>query len=76
MAWGKQNWCDYARKELEVRYVAPAQFEEMGDLHGMPTVLDPDPGKVGDETTVFSPPDWVPTEDGRDFIVGRHESRR
>ena len=25
-------------------YCAPAQFEEMGDLHGLPTRVDPDPG--------------------------------
>lgn len=34
-------------------YIAPAQFEEMGDLLGMPVVKE---GK-----TIFSPPEWVPT---------------
>ena len=29
--------------------VAPAQFEEMGDLHGMPNVVDPDEKISGDE---------------------------
>lgn len=61
---------DYARaKNWKFCYVAPAQFEEMGDLHGMPTILDPDPNKAGDETTVFSPPDWVPTEEGPGILL-------
>lgn len=33
-------------------YLAPAQFEEMGDLIGMPTIVD---GR-----TTFAPPNWVP----------------
>lgn len=36
-------------------YIAPAQFEEMGDLLGMPKI-------VGNET-IMVPPSWVPTED-------------
>lgn len=36
-------------------YIAPAQFEEMGDLLGMP--------KIVDRETVMAPPSWVPTED-------------
>ena len=36
----------------------------MGDLHGMPNVIDPDEKVSGDEYTVYSPPDWVPTEEG------------
>ena len=50
-------------------YCAPAQFEEMGDLHGMPTIIDPDEGIVGDEYTVFAPPDWVPTEKGPGILL-------
>jgi MoxR-like ATPase len=50
-------------------YVAPAQFEEMGDLHGLPTRLDPNPDVVGDERTVFLPPDWVPTEPGPGILL-------
>jgi len=42
-------------------YVAPAQFEEMGDLHGLPVV-------EGDSTR-FAPPDWVPTEDGPGILL-------
>ena len=47
---------DFAReKKWKFAYIAPAQFEEMGDLHGMPNVIDPD-GKIsGDEYTVYSP---------------------
>lgn len=39
----------------EFKYIAPAQFEEMGDLIGMPQIID--------WKTVFVPPSWVPTED-------------
>jgi hypothetical protein len=52
-----------ARHGWKFRYCAPAQFEEMGDLHGLPVRHDPDPGVAGDESTVYMPPDWVPTED-------------
>ncbi len=45
------------------RYCAPAQFEEMGDLNGLPVKNDPNPDIVGDETTIYMPPDWVPSED-------------
>jgi AAA domain (dynein-related subfamily) len=42
-------------------YIAPAQFEEMGDLIGMPKIeLLPDNTQV----THFVPPDWVPTQQG------------
>lgn len=61
---------DFAReKKWKFAYIAPAQFEEMGDLHGMPNVIDPD-GKIsGDEYTVYSPPDWVPKEDGPGILL-------
>lgn len=42
-------------------YVAPAQFEEMGDLVGMPAIEN---GK-----TVFKRPDWVPTEEGPGILL-------
>lgn len=45
------------------KYIAPAQFEEMGDLHGLPVRYDPDPDIIGDEVTVYLPPDWVPGPD-------------
>lgn len=50
------------RNGWKFRYCAPAQFEEMGDLHGLPVRHDPDPAVTGDETTVYMPPDWVPKE--------------
>ena len=47
---------DYARdKELRFHYLAPAQFEELGDLLGMPAIEG--------ERTTLRPPVWVPTED-------------
>ena len=42
-------------------YIAPAQFEEMGDLVGMPSVEN---GR-----TIFSSPDWVPTEEGPGILL-------
>ena len=50
------------RNGWKFRYCAPAQFEEMGDLHGLPVRYDPDPNVQGDETTVYMPPEWVPAE--------------
>ena len=56
---------DFAKeRKWNFAYCAPAQFEEMGDLHGMPEVVDPDKNKIGDEYTVYSPPEWVPTAKG------------
>ena len=54
-----------------ITYCAPAQFEEMGDLHGIPTVHDPTPDKPnsGDEYTVFAPPEWVPTAKGPGILL-------
>ncbi|MCB0649860.1 MAG: AAA family ATPase [Saprospiraceae bacterium] len=47
---------DFARNNgYAFRYVAPAQFEEMGDLLGMP--------KIAHDQTVFVAPEWVPKED-------------
>ena len=41
---------DFAKeKSWKFSYIAPAQFEEMGDLHGMPNVIDPDEKISGDE---------------------------
>lgn len=42
-------------------YTAPAQFEEMGDLHGLPV--------IDGEHTRFAPPDWVPTGDGPGILL-------
>jgi len=61
---------DYAlEKKWKFSYIAPAQFEDMGDLHGMPTVVDPDKRITGDEYTVYSPPDWVPREEGPGILL-------
>lgn len=42
-------------------YVAPAQFEEMGDLHGIPEVFDPNPElpNHGNQLTIYRPPQWL-----------------
>jgi MoxR-like ATPase len=53
----------------KLAYCAPAQFEEMGDLHGLPTRVDPDPAVLGDEYTAFLPPEWVPTEPGPGILL-------
>ena len=48
-------------------YIAPAQFEEMGDLVGMPKITDGTTENKG--TTVFVPPDWVPREEGPGILL-------
>lgn len=45
----------------DFRYIAPAQFEEMGDLVGMPAIE----GKQ----TVFRAPAWVPKEEGPGILL-------
>lgn len=61
---------DFARDHgWRFAYCAPAQFEEMGDLHGLPTRIDPDPNVLGDEYTAFLPPEWVPTEEGPGILL-------
>ncbi len=59
----ERNW--------KLAYCAPAQFEEMGDLHGLPSVMDRTPGQPhkGDEITVFAPPQWVPREKGPGILL-------
>lgn len=53
---------DIARSnDWRFAYVAPAQFEEMGDLHGLPVIED--------SSTRFAAPDWVPTEDGPGILL-------
>jgi hypothetical protein len=56
-------------KGWKMAYCAPAQFEEMGDLHGLPMKVDPDPEIEGDEYTVYLPPDWVPKEEGPGILM-------
>ncbi len=47
-------------------YCAPAQFEEMGDLHGLPRHAIREDGST---VTEFAPPSWVPTEDGPGILL-------
>ena len=58
---------DYAKQRgWKFSYIAPAQFEEMGDLHGMPYVSE---SPKGVKRTLFSPPDWVPMEEGPGILL-------
>ncbi len=56
-------------KNWQFAYCAPAQFEEMGDLHGMPEIVDPDKNVTGDEYTVFRPPEWIPKQEGPGILL-------
>ena len=50
---------------FEFIYIAPAQFEEMGDLVGMPQIKD-----INDKnSTHFVAPDWVPTKEGPGILL-------
>ncbi len=49
------------QKNYDFVYIAPAQFEEMGDLLGMP--------KIEGEHTVFNPPSWVPQNPGPGILL-------
>jgi MoxR-like ATPase len=44
-------------------YIAPAQFEEMGDLTGMPRIESKKIKMVKKERTVLAVPEWVPQEE-------------
>ena len=50
-------------------YCAPAQFEEMGDLHGLPVKRNPDSTKIGDQYTAYLPPEWVPRSEGPGILL-------
>jgi hypothetical protein len=55
-----------AQKGYPFVYIAPAQFEEMGDLIGMPKIADtPDKGEV----TRFVLPEWVPQTPGPGILL-------
>lgn len=62
---GKTQIVEQIAKEkgYKFSYVAPAQFEEMGDLLGMP-FLDKETNN-----TKFAPPEWVPTEEGPGVLL-------
>ncbi len=49
--------------------VAPAQIEELGDLHGLPTRIDGGTGEAKDGRTGFLPPTWVPTQKGPGILL-------
>lgn len=49
------------RKGYQWAYIAPAQFEEMGDLVGMPQIVE--------GQTHFAAPDWVPTTEGPGILL-------
>ena len=53
---------DYAIKAgYEFIYIAPAQFEEMGDLTGMPKI---ETNANNESVTRLIPPQWVPKTEG------------
>ncbi len=55
-----------AREEgFQVVAIAPAQSEEMGDLAGMPTLVDSGDGKA----TRIAAPEWVPREPGPGVLL-------
>ena len=55
-AFAKENNCQFV-------YIAPAQFEEMGDLLGMPSI------DANNNATKIIPPSWVPTEAGPGILL-------
>ncbi len=55
----QQRGCDLV-------YIAPAQFEEMGDLVGMPQIVR---DAVKGDVTRFVAPEWVPTERGPGILL-------
>lgn len=65
---GKTQLVRELARELGCRfaYIAPAQFEEMGDLIGMPKVVT---GAGGSEVSRFMPPEWAPREPGPGILL-------
>lgn len=67
--WGKhgigktKSFEQFAKEHnYDFVYIAPAQFEEMGDLLGMPKIND-------NGETEFAIPDWVPTEEKKGILL-------
>ena len=57
----------YAKsKGWQFKYIAPAQLEEMGDLHGLPTI---EKNELGKSKTCFASPDWVPETEGPGILL-------
>lgn len=65
---GKTQMVEQIAKErgMQWRTIAPAQFEEMGDLLGMPQVTQ---NEQGENVTQFAAPHWVPTEPGPGILL-------
>ena len=62
------------KKGYDFRYVSPAQFEEMGDMLGMPYVskeiiTNADGSKTEISETKYAIPEWVPTTDGPGILL-------
>ncbi|VAW62215.1 ATPase [hydrothermal vent metagenome] len=49
------------KKSYKFVSISPAQFEEMGDLLGMPKIID--------DKTVFAAPSWVPDSEGPGILL-------
>lgn len=61
---------EYAKANgWQFAYCAPAQFEELGDLHGMPTIVAPDKKVSCDVYTIYAPPEWVPRTPGPGILL-------
>ncbi|MCT4615503.1 MAG: AAA family ATPase [Marinifilaceae bacterium] len=60
---GKTELVEQIANELNYKfvYIAPAQFEEMGDLVGMP--------KIKEDFTDFIPPKWVPKNEEAGILL-------
>ncbi|MEM9873519.1 MAG: AAA family ATPase, partial [Myxococcota bacterium] len=55
------------RKGWHFAYCAPGQFEEMGDLHGLPVRMEADGERRAH--TAFLPPEWVPQMPGPGILL-------
>ncbi|GAB4398520.1 MAG: hypothetical protein OHK0053_17350 [Microscillaceae bacterium] len=62
---------NFARQhQYQLAYIAPAQFEEMGDLLGMPKIQEGQLGPISlQASTQFVPPDWVPRQPGPGILL-------
>ena len=65
-----QSVMDYARENnWRMAYCAPEQYEEMGDLHGLPTLVDPDKTISGNEFAIYFSSEWVPKQEGPGILL-------
>jgi hypothetical protein len=53
-------------KDWPCRVISPAQFEEMGDLIGLPYLEQQEDGRA---ISRFAPPEWIPREDGPGILL-------